>query len=133
MLWSYVRLLHKPQRAETERGSWMEREGGLLHHYKGDSHCTKSSSHYTCMRNHTTTTYKLSLATCVLLETMRPSLSSIFRTHTYTHTHRFQIHMHQLPVFVTISAVCPCLYVSFPTRDPQQTMTHPSGFHLRDQ
>lgn len=48
-LWSYVRLLHKARRVE----SWIKREGELLHHYKGDSHCTKSSSYFTWMNHNT--------------------------------------------------------------------------------
>lgn len=57
----------------------------MLHHYKGDSHCTKSSSYNTCMLTHTTTC-NLSVATCVSLKTMGTTLSSIFRTQTHTHT-----------------------------------------------
>lgn len=83
--------------------------GGLLHHYKGDSHCTKSSSHNTCMRIHNTTTYDLFPATCVFLGTIRtlPFIYSLDtqphtntntckHPHEHTLTHNLHIHTNQL-------------------------------------
>lgn len=126
VLWSYVRLLHKPHCAETVRQRCIEREGGLLHHYKEDSHCTKFSSPCTCMHSHTTTTtWKLCRITCVFLKTTGCYLSLQDSQTCRLHSHR--------PLFGNILVVCPCLHVSVPTRNQQQAMTDPSGFHLSDQ
>lgn len=117
VLWSYVRLLHKPQRAEMESESWIGREGVCCTITKGIRTAPNPPPTTHACAPHTTTTYRLSLATCVFLETMGPPLWSTFGIHTHTHTqvpHPHASAVHQPPVFVIIFAVCHCLPSVFP-------------------
>lgn len=126
VLWSYVRLLHKPHCAETVRQRCIEREGGLLHHYKEDSHCTKFSSPCTCMHSHTTTTALQSNMCLPQNNWVLPVITGL------RHTQTCRLHSHR-PLFGNTLVVCPFLHMSVPTRNQHQTMTDPSGFHLSDQ